>query len=89
MLIYCRNKFVYDYWDAARGLMWDVKSLMQNLENFDKENVPGTALDRVKSKYLSDPDFQPAVIRSASIACEVLKFNHLSFVFGILSYLFV
>ena len=68
-----------DFWPVARSLLANPKELLRSLETYHKKNVdPGHALiERIKSDYLADPEFQPKSIRKASIACEGLcKWSH-------------
>ena len=53
-------------WKAAKaGPMAKVDQFLDNLINYDKENIPETCLKAVQP-YLDDPEFDPEFIRSKS-----------------------
>ena len=53
-------------WKAAKaGPMGKVDQFLDNLINYDKENIPDACLKQVQP-YLDDPEFDPEFIRSKS-----------------------
>merc|ERR1712194_63293 len=49
----------------------DPKKLLDNLFNFDRDNIPETVIQKITS-YMDREDFDPAAIKRASIACEAM-----------------
>merc|ERR1712096_558543 len=45
--------------------------LLENLKNFDKENIPPEVIDKIEP-YIDDPNFQPEIILKASKAAHGL-----------------
>lgn len=52
-------------------LLGDLKFL-ENLKDFDKDNIPGTVMKKIREKYVSNPGFDPSLIKNVSSACEGL-----------------
>ncbi|XP_061774430.1 dynein axonemal heavy chain 7 [Nerophis ophidion] len=65
------GKKVEDYWGPAKKLLGDLKFL-QGLKEFDKDNIPANIMGIIREKYISNPDFIPEKIRTASTAAEGL-----------------
>ncbi|KAG1714031.1 Dynein heavy chain 3, axonemal [Nymphon striatum] len=63
--------FVYDYWPPSLKMLSDMKFL-DNLRTFDRENIPPDIMKIIREKYTNNPDFDPAVIKTISLACEGL-----------------
>ncbi|EZA46954.1 Dynein heavy chain 3, axonemal [Ooceraea biroi] len=60
-----------DYWPASIKLLGDMKFL-ENLKNFDKDNIPPAYMKRIREKFMYDRSFQPEAIKKVSTACEGL-----------------
>ncbi|XP_036144833.1 dynein heavy chain 3, axonemal isoform X1 [Monomorium pharaonis] len=60
-----------DYWPASIKLLGDMKFL-ENLKNFDKDNIPPAYMKRIREKFINDRSFQPDAIKKVSTACEGL-----------------
>eukprot|EP00927_Polykrikos_kofoidii_P001659 TRINITY_DN10635_c0_g2_i1.p1 TRINITY_DN10635_c0_g2~~TRINITY_DN10635_c0_g2_i1.p1 ORF type:complete len:1545 (-),score=361.06 TRINITY_DN10635_c0_g2_i1:69-4703(-) len=61
-----------DYWDAAKaGPLSDPKKLLDDLFEFDKDNIPESVINKIQP-YIDRQDFSPAEIKKASVACEAL-----------------
>lgn len=60
-----------DYWKVSLKVLSDVKFL-DSLLNFDKDNIPEKIIDRIRKDYLTNENFDPDKIKSASTACEGL-----------------
>ncbi|XP_018046945.1 PREDICTED: dynein heavy chain 3, axonemal [Atta colombica] len=65
------GQMVDDYWPASIKLLGDMKFL-ENLKNFDKDNIPLAYMKRIREKFINDRSFQPEAIKKVSTACEGL-----------------
>ncbi|KAI1899406.1 hypothetical protein AGOR_G00061450 [Albula goreensis] len=65
------GKKVEDYWGPAKKLLGDMRFL-QSLHEYDKDNIPPNLMAIIRKKYITDPDFVPEKIRTASTAAEGL-----------------
>ncbi|XP_018092353.2 dynein heavy chain 11, axonemal-like [Xenopus laevis] len=59
-------------WKAAKVLMSKVDEFLQNLVTFEKERIPDTVVKAIKDEYLSDPEFNPELVRTKSSAAAGL-----------------
>ena len=62
---------VADYWDKSKKLTKNYKSLLDQLENYNKENISPAIIEKIQP-YLENPAFQPDQVKSASNAAEGL-----------------
>ncbi|XP_076448252.1 dynein axonemal heavy chain 3-like [Babylonia areolata] len=60
-----------DYWGAAKKMLGDMKFL-ESLKEFDKDHIPAATMKKIREKYISSPDYDPAIIKNVSSACEGL-----------------
>ena len=51
--------------------MNDPKKLLDNLFNFDRDNIPDNVINKI-TPYIEREDFDPAAIKRASVACEAM-----------------
>ncbi|XP_050466815.1 dynein axonemal heavy chain 3 isoform X2 [Cataglyphis hispanica] len=65
------GQMIDDYWPASIRLLGDMKFL-ENLKNFDKDNIPPAYMKRIREKFINDRSFQPEAIKKVSTACEGL-----------------
>ncbi|XP_055958183.1 dynein axonemal heavy chain 3 [Patella vulgata] len=65
------GKAIEDYWPAAKRMLNDMKFL-DSLKEYDKDNIAGSIMKKIREKYTSNPDFDPAIIKNVSSACEGL-----------------
>ncbi|ESO88893.1 hypothetical protein LOTGIDRAFT_125424 [Lottia gigantea] len=65
------GKSFEDYWPASKRMLNDMKFL-DSLREYDKDNIPSTIMKKIRDKYISNPDFDPAIIKNISSACEGL-----------------
>ncbi|XP_029968156.1 dynein heavy chain 7, axonemal-like [Salarias fasciatus] len=63
------GKKVEDFWGPAKKLLGDIKFL-QSLHEYDKDNIPPNLIAIIRNKYITNPDFVPEKIRTASTAAE-------------------
>jgi len=52
-------------------MLGDLKFL-DSLKEYDKDNIPAPLINRIRKNYISNPDFDPAIIKNSSSACEGL-----------------
>jgi len=43
---------------------------LQSLKDYDKDNIPPEIINKIRSEYISCPEFRPDLIRNISSACE-------------------
>ncbi|CAG5135432.1 unnamed protein product, partial [Candidula unifasciata] len=60
-----------DYWQASKKMLSDMKFL-DSLKEYDKDNIPPAIIRKIREKYILNKDFNPAVIKNVSSACEGL-----------------
>ncbi|XP_070694441.1 dynein axonemal heavy chain 7 [Pempheris klunzingeri] len=65
------GKKVEDFWGPAKKLLGDMRFL-QSLHEYDKDNIPPNLMAIIRNKYITNPDFVPEKIRTASTAAEGL-----------------
>ncbi|ETN08753.1 hypothetical protein PPTG_11582 [Phytophthora nicotianae INRA-310] len=65
------TKKVDDYWGPAQKSLLGDTRFLQNLLEYDKDNIPVEAMDKVRP-YTANPDFQADKIRKASVAASGL-----------------
>ena len=62
---------IEDYWGPSMKLLSDMKFL-EALQTYDKDNIPGAVIKKIREKFVDHPLFKPDVIRNVSTACEGL-----------------
>lgn len=65
------GKAVEDYWPPAKKMLGDLRFL-ENLKEYDKDNIPPQIMAKIRMKYTNNPDFNPDIIKNVSSACEGL-----------------
>uniref|UniRef100_T1JEJ0 Dynein axonemal heavy chain 7 n=1 Tax=Strigamia maritima TaxID=126957 RepID=T1JEJ0_STRMM len=65
------GKMIEDYWGPSKRLLGDMKFL-ENLLAFDKDNISSRAIRMIRHNYITNPDFDPEKVKSASNAAEGL-----------------
>ncbi|XP_042639137.1 dynein axonemal heavy chain 3 [Orycteropus afer afer] len=65
------GKMIEDFWGVSRKILGDLKFL-ESLKTYDKDNIPPAVMKRIRERFIDHPDFQPAVIKNVSSACEGL-----------------
>eukprot|EP00929_Paragymnodinium_shiwhaense_P087545 TRINITY_DN476_c0_g3_i1.p1 TRINITY_DN476_c0_g3~~TRINITY_DN476_c0_g3_i1.p1 ORF type:complete len:2301 (-),score=755.59 TRINITY_DN476_c0_g3_i1:246-6980(-) len=66
------GKKIDDWWETSQKiLLADPKKLLDDLFEFDKDNIPEAVITRIQA-YIDREDFDPAAIKKASVACEAL-----------------
>nr|XP_024216642.1 dynein heavy chain 7, axonemal-like [Halyomorpha halys] len=62
---------INDYWGPSKRLLGDM-SFLQQLKDYDKDNIPPNIMKAVRTQYLNHKDFKPKVVAKASSAAEGL-----------------
>lgn len=52
-------------------MLGDLKFL-ESLKEYDKDHIPAPIIKKIREKYVVNPEFDPAVVKNASSACEGL-----------------
>ncbi|KAM4746905.1 dynein axonemal heavy chain 3-like [Rhinophrynus dorsalis] len=65
------GKAIDDFWPASKKMLGDMKFL-DSLKEFDKDNIPPKVIAQIRRDFINNPEFQPAVIKNVSSACEGL-----------------
>ncbi|GFR03643.1 dynein heavy chain 7, axonemal [Trichonephila clavata] len=65
------GKMIEDYWGPSKKVLGDMKFL-ESLKNYDKDNIPPKAMKEIRKNYISNPEFDPEKVKSASTAAEGL-----------------
>ena len=45
---------------------------LDSLKEFDKDHIPLAIMKKIRDRYISNPDYNPAIIKNVSSACEGL-----------------
>ena len=61
-----------DYWGPAQKVVLADASLLQNLESYDKDNMPPEMIAKIATAYAADPEFYPEVVKKDSVAAAGL-----------------
>nr|XP_034492395.1 dynein heavy chain 3, axonemal [Marmota flaviventris] len=65
------GKMIEDFWGVSKKVLGDLKFL-ESLKTYDKDNIPPLIMKRIRERFIDHPEFQPAVIKNVSSACEGL-----------------
>uniref|UniRef100_G3NDR4 Dynein axonemal heavy chain 12 n=1 Tax=Gasterosteus aculeatus aculeatus TaxID=481459 RepID=G3NDR4_GASAC len=65
------GKKVFDYWGPSKKLVGDM-NFLRDLREYDKENIPLHVMQKIRSEYMTNPDFDPSIVAKASSAAEGL-----------------
>lgn len=63
------GKMVEDFWDPSLKLVSD-PSFLQNLKDYDKDNIDPKRIAKIRSDFEPNPDFNPDAAKGASAAAE-------------------
>nr|XP_045615668.1 dynein axonemal heavy chain 7-like isoform X1 [Procambarus clarkii] len=64
-------KVTYDFWGPSKRLLGDL-SFLQQLRDYDKDNIPDSVMDKINKEYVRLPEFDPVSVAKASSAAEGL-----------------
>lgn len=45
---------------------------LESLKEYDKDNIPTQIIIKIRNSYISNPDFNPSLIKNVSSACQGL-----------------
>ncbi|XP_078466584.1 dynein axonemal heavy chain 12 [Lampetra planeri] len=62
---------VWDFWGPSKRLLGDMNFLGM-LKEYDKDNIPVSVMQKIRTEYITNPDFDPAKVVKASSAAEGL-----------------
>ncbi|XP_046630090.1 dynein axonemal heavy chain 7-like [Neodiprion virginianus] len=65
------GKKMTDYWGPSKRVLGDM-NFLQNLKDYDKDNIPVALMNVVKKTYMTDKNFMPNIVVKASSAAEGL-----------------
>lgn len=60
-----------DYWGPSKRILGDM-NFLQNLKDYDKDNIAPTVMQIIKKTYMTDKSFMPHIVAKASSAAEGL-----------------
>lgn len=60
-----------DYWGPSKRVLGDM-NFLQNLKDYDKDNISSSLMVVIKSTYMTDKSFLPHIVAKASSAAEGL-----------------
>lgn len=60
---------VEDYWASSKRILADMRFL-ESLINFDKDNIQPRIIQKLHERVLTNEEFDPEKVKSASSACE-------------------
>ena len=61
-----------DYWGPAKRVMGDAK-FIENISNFDKDNIPAKTAKLVRDKYLNNAEINPEKTKSTVAAIDIVS----------------
>uniref|UniRef100_A0A2K5JE23 Dynein axonemal heavy chain 12 n=1 Tax=Colobus angolensis palliatus TaxID=336983 RepID=A0A2K5JE23_COLAP len=62
---------ILDYWGPSKKLLGDM-NFLRDLKEYDKDNISVTVMQKIRSEYLTNPEFDPPKVAKASSAAEGL-----------------
>ncbi|XP_069499778.1 dynein axonemal heavy chain 12 [Ambystoma mexicanum] len=62
---------ILDYWGPSKKLLGDM-NFLRDLRIYDKDNIPIPVMQKIRSEYITNPDFDPLKVAKASSAAEGL-----------------
>ncbi|XP_021325607.1 dynein axonemal heavy chain 12 isoform X2 [Danio rerio] len=62
---------ILDYWGPSKKLLGDM-NFLRDLKEYDKDNIPAQVMHKIRSEYMTNPDFDPTKVVKASSAAEGL-----------------
>ncbi|EDL24717.1 mCG120479 [Mus musculus] len=62
---------IFDYWGPSKKLLGDM-NFLRDLREYDKDNIPVAVMQKIRSEYLTNPEFDPPKVAKASSAAEGL-----------------
>ncbi|XP_053325574.1 dynein axonemal heavy chain 12 [Spea bombifrons] len=62
---------ILDYWGPSKKLLGDM-NFLKDLKEYDKDNIPVPVMQKIRSEFIPNQDFNPAIVAKASSAAEGL-----------------
>ncbi|KAM6256904.1 dynein axonemal heavy chain 12 [Porphyrio hochstetteri] len=62
---------ILDYWGPSKKLLGDM-NFLKDLKEYDKDNIPAAVMQKIRTEYLTNPEFDPRKVAKASSAAEGL-----------------
>nr|DBA18657.1 TPA: hypothetical protein GDO54_016881 [Pyxicephalus adspersus] len=62
---------IFDYWGPSKRLLGDM-NFLKDLREYDKDNIPVSVMQKIRSEFITNPDFDPGKVAKASSAAEGL-----------------
>ncbi|CAB4069325.1 DNAH [Lepeophtheirus salmonis] len=66
-----KGRLIDDYWSPGQKMMGDIKFL-DTLRAYDKDNISPSIMKKIREKYVTNPYFDPNLVKKVSTACEGL-----------------
>ncbi|XP_067124238.1 dynein axonemal heavy chain 1-like [Centruroides vittatus] len=61
----------FEYWEASRSLLQDPQKFIDDLSNFDKDDISEKIINKI-TPYIDDQNFTPTAIAKMSKTCAIL-----------------
>lgn len=55
-------------WEQSRKLLGNVNEFLQQIQAYDKDNIPPEVITKIRNDYTSDPDFSIEKAKTVSMA---------------------
>lgn len=65
------GKMIDDYWGPGQKMLGD-SHFLQDLKEFDKDNINPKIIAKIRQTYTPNPDFDPNIVKNSSSAAEGL-----------------
>jgi dynein heavy chain len=65
------GKMIEDYWTPAQKMLGD-PHFLQSLKSYDKDNINPKIIQKIRTQFTPNPDFDPNVVKNSSSAAEGL-----------------
>ncbi|KAM9785999.1 dynein axonemal heavy chain 12-like [Neosynchiropus ocellatus] len=65
------GKKIMDYWGPSKKLLGDM-NFLRDLKEYDKDNIPVAVMQKIRSEFITNEDFDPAIVAKASSAAAGL-----------------
>ena len=74
-----KGKLIDDYWAPGQQMLGDIKFL-ETLKTYDKDNIPGGIMKKIREKYVTNPYFDPNLVKKVknSFVQTILSLSYLN-----------
>ena len=62
------TKKINDFWGPSKKHLLGDSKFIQRLKDYDKDNIDPKIVKKLRDKFVNNPDFQPDVVKKASVA---------------------